>query len=234
MENWSVAERRWNWRKNLTSSSMKFSKGDCFREGFGKFIENPTYFLAITILPVALCYSLYYFRDEVSALGLPAAYLVIFLLLSFLLIYFVGYLEALLKIDKEGKMTVFKFLKNYKELPEFVWRFFFYFLIIGISFIFLVIPSIFLAVRFSFFPMAALKGFGIKDSFGKSWEYTKGHFFDLLLIYLGLIIITIPLVYIHGLFLIFSIPLSGLVIVSGYQSLREEKERSEIKKVPHF
>ncbi len=95
-----------------------------------------------------------------------------------------------------------------------------FFIIVGVGFILLIVPGIYLALRLQFYSYYVVdKNAGITDSLKMSWEKTRGKVFDLFLFALLLIALNIlgALALLVG--LLVTIPVSFVAVTLLYRKL---------------
>lgn len=118
---------------------------------------------------------------------------------------------------------------NFKDIFNINWNTFglyilasiLYMVITGVGFILLIVPGIILAVRLGFFRFILIdEGAKVIDSIKKSFELTRGFFWQLLLLSLVFCIINILGAIIIGIGLLFTIPLTILAVVFVYEKLK--------------
>ena len=164
---------------------MGFSKAEAVKFGFKKVKEDPFITLGIS-LAAAIYWTvpIYIIRYVLRINELMGSLMIIFFLVLSLLIL-MGYSKAGIDIHDGNSVSLKDLFMHYKKLPDFLIGLLFYLVLIAISSIFLIIPGIFIAVRFSFGLFFVLQGDGpALDSLKKSWNVTSGHFFNLLIFYL--------------------------------------------------
>ncbi len=211
---------------------MSFSKLKAIKFGLEKTKADP--FIVVGISLATVIYWSFPFYIVSYLLGVNEA-LGTLLLFAFLIINFLimmGYMKVVIDIHDGRSVSLKDLFMHYKKLPDFLIGFLFYLVIISVSSLFLVIPGIYLAVRFSFGLFFVLQGDGpALESLKKSWNLTKGKFFELLIFYLFLLFINILGASVVLLGLAFTLPITGIAIIYSYRKLAYEQKKREIEKI---
>lgn len=182
-----------------------FSVGGVIKRSFGAYFANfvPFTVLALILYLPSLLYGLASMEDALS--GDPAAYSagdVVFMIISFVLTYILigalvygtvqhlgGQRPTLGSIISRGLATVVPVIVIALLLS----------IVIGIGFVLLIVPGIFLIVVYSVVvPAAVVERPGIIGSFKRSWELTKGYRWPVLGILLVLVVILFILSFVVG------------------------------------
>lgn len=96
---------------------------------------------------------------------------------------------------KGGKIDLTSEFKNaFRTYWFFIGTYLVYSLIVGIGIVCCILPGIYLAIRLMFVPMIAANHpeVAFSDAFSRSWQMTKGHFWELL--WLGIVVVAINIV----------------------------------------
>jgi len=146
--------------------------------------------------------------------------LVIFIIL---LIMKVGYLKSILKIENGGHAS-FKELFDHVDL---LWKYILssicYGLVIVVGLVLLVIPGVYVLLRYFFVPLLAIdKGLSVEQAFKQSSHMTRGNKWRILGFIIILVLINILGAIPFGLGLIITIPVSTLAYVHVYKLLHHE------------
>ena len=141
----------------------------------------------------------------------------------FALIMKVGYLKALLKIERGGHAS----LKELFDHVNLIWKYILasiaYGLSIVVGFVLLVIPGVYVMLKYLFVPILIIdKDLGVKQAFKKSAHMTEGNKWHLLGFILILALLNLLGAIPFGIGLIFTIPVTYLAYVHIYELLHHE------------
>jgi len=211
---------------------MAFSKLKAIKFGYKKTKEDP--FIVVGISLVAIIYLVFPFYIASYLLGINEAMGTIFLF-SVLFIDFLimmGYIKVVIDIHDGRTVSLKDLFVHYKKLPDFLIGLLLYLALIAGGFLFLIIPGIYLAVRLSFSCFFVLQGNNPSiEAFKKSWNLTRGSFFNLLIFYLFLIFINFlgAALFFSG--LAFTLPITGIALIYSYRKIAYEINRKKIENV---
>jgi uncharacterized membrane protein len=136
----------------------------------------------------------------------------------------IGIVKIILNLVDKKPLAYDELWKNSRYFWRYLGASILYGLIVAVGFILLIIPGVYLAIRYQFVTYLIIdKNMGIKEAFTKSSEMTKGikwnlFVFDVLL--LGIIILGAIALFV-GLFA--AIPVTWIAMVLMYRSLLKEK-----------
>jgi hypothetical protein len=132
-------------------------------------------------------------------LGWYFLYAVVVVLITALLTY--GNILASIKAARGEKPSVVDLFRPFKRIATVIFSALLLGIIIGIASLFLVIPGIYLAIRFALVPFLIVdQKIGVFDALHKSWEMTEGNFWKIFS--LGLVIMLIAIVLVAIFFVI--------------------------------
>jgi uncharacterized membrane protein len=124
---------------------------------------------------------------------------VVVVLINALLTY--GNILASIKAARGEKPSVVDLFRPFKRIATVIFSALLLGIIIGIASLFLVIPGIYLAIRFALVPFLIVdQKIGVFDALHKSWEMTEGNFWKIFS--LGLVIMLIAIVLVAIFFVI--------------------------------
>ena len=129
-----------------------------------------------------------------------------------------GYAYATLKASRGEKPFIIDLLLPFKRFFIVIFSGITLTLLLGISFLFLIIPAIYFSCRLAFAPYLVIdQKQGVFESIDRSWEMTKGYFWQILLIGLtgfaiSLIVILLSLPVLVGIFLNDPVPYDWIFI----------------------
>lgn len=211
---------------------MAFSTIEAIKFGFQKTKADP--FIVVGISLVTIIYWTVPFYIVSYLLGVNEVIGTLFLLLVLIVDFLIlmGYIKVAIDLHDDRSVSLKDLFMHYKKLPDFLIGFLFYLAVVAVGAFLLVIPGIYLAVRFSFVLFFVLQGDGpALESLKKSWNLTKGKFFPLLLFYLFLIAINALGALVLFVGLAFTLPVTVIAIVYSYRKLAYEKKEREIEKI---
>lgn len=211
---------------------MAFSTIEAIKFGFQKTKADP--FIVVGISLVTIIYWTVPFYIVSYLLGVNEVIGTLFLLLVLIVDFLIlmGYIKVAIDLHDDRSVSLKDLFMHYKKLPDFLIGFLFYLAVVAVGAFLLVIPGIYLAVRFSFVLFFVLQGDGpALESLKKSWNLTKGKFFPLLLFYLFLIAINVLGALVLFIGLAFTLPVTVIAIVYSYRKLAYEKKEREIEKI---
>jgi hypothetical protein len=108
-----------------------------------------------------------------------------------------GYTLATMKATRNEKPSVVDLFRPYKKFFTVLFSAILMSIIIGLGFLFLIIPGIYLLIRLLFVPYLVVDcNAGVTEAIEGSWKITRGHFWDIFLvgfvnILLGLVIMAL-------------------------------------------
>lgn len=211
---------------------MAFSTIEAIKFGFQKTKADP--FIVVGISLVTIIYWTVPFYIVSYLLGVNEVIGTLFLLLVLIVDFLIlmGYIKVAIDLHDDRSVSLKDLFMHYKKLPDFLIGFLFYLAVVAVGAFLLVIPGIYLAVRFSFVLFFVLQGDGpALESLKKSWNLTKEKFFPLLLFYLFLIAINALGALVLFVGLAFTLPVTVIAIVYSYRKLAYEKKEREIEKI---
>lgn len=141
-------------------------------------------------------------------------------LFIFLFGIFTGFIRIILDICEKGKSSVNRLFSSFDVLPKLFFATMIFFLIVGIGFVFLILPGLFMLLRFRFFFFFIIdKNVGAIESLKLSFRATRGLEWDVL----GLTI----LCFVLGKFSFFiGFPAAQLMMAAAYLKLPGNKPES--------
>lgn len=211
---------------------MTFSKLEAIKFGLQKTGRDPVIVVGISLVTAIYLIVPFYLISYLLAISEVLGMLVLFLVLFADFLIVMGYMKAVIDIANDDPVSLRDLFFHYPKLPDFLIGFLFYLILVLISSLFLIIPGIYLAIRFSFALFFILQGEGSAlESLKKSWLITEGYFFNLLFLYMCL-----GLMNVAGFFLFFiglgiSLPVSFLAVVYTYRKLSYFKNKRDMEKV---
>jgi len=177
----------------------KFNSVDILKDSFGFYGKNPV--IALPFVAYLIVAFLILALPVFSLLELPKAgllglsYLMKNLAILFLLAILAAFLMSfayacvILKVNKPNLKTSEMLVQGlFKSFKLFIATLA-YSVLVGIGFLLLIVPGIYLLVRLGLFAPAAVlgDGFGISES----WKLTKGKFWDIFVLYLLIFLMSI-------------------------------------------
>ncbi len=211
---------------------MDFSIIKTIKYGLLSVRENWIVFISFGT-SVVLFSVIFFFVIEpiLNASNLLGTFLILISMILFLFLL-TAFLYSGILIHNQNQIDKKIIFSIYPYFPEFLILLFGYFTIVFIGFIFLVTPGIFLAVRFSFFSIEALKKKELSLApFETSWKMTKGYFFDLLFFYLAIFLLNLIGFLIFGVGMILTLPVSLISFLEVYKIILRKKQEKEIEKI---
>lgn len=208
---------------------MGFSNLEAIKRGFARLKEDPLTIAGITL--VALIYWVVPFYITRFVLGVNQ-FLGAMLVLAILPVWFLvlmGYIKSMLDVH-DGKIAgLADLFLHYDKLPDFLICFIFYLISVLVSMLFLVVPGIFLAVKFSFSLFFILQGeLSAIKALKRSWKITGDNFFNLLIFYLILIIMNLFGFLFFLLGLVVTLPVTAIAVIFAYRKLSYDYNKKEI------
>ena len=209
-----------------------FSKIKAIKYGIEKLREEPVLVFGVTIVALLYWTVPFYIIRYVLGVSEVIGTIMLFVFLILWSLILLGYMKTAIDIHDGNNYSLKDLLMHYKKLPDFLIGLLFYLMLVAVSSLFLVIPGIFVAVRFSFGLFFVLQGDGpALESLKKSWKITGGQFYNLLLLYLILILLNALGVAFAGIGLAFSLPISIVAIVYSYRKLARDYKKREIERI---
>ncbi len=184
-----------------------FTIGEAIGWGFRTFFDNIGLFLAILVVYFCIILGLGFLKLlGTSKLVTTLISIIVYLVLAG---FYIGYTKLRLDLYEGKKPSVDVLFGSYRLLPRIVLASIVFGLMVGIGFLLLIIPGIYLALRYGFFYYAMVdKNVNIQESFDQSTKLTKGIKFELLTLYIVCGIISIIPIF---------MPAAGLAIVYAYK-----------------
>jgi uncharacterized membrane protein len=211
---------------------MNFSKLEAIKFGLQKTEKTPTMVVGISLVTATYLIIPLYIVSYLLKVNEFLGMMVLLLLLSADFLIIMGYMKAVIDIANENPVSIKDLFFHYPKLPDFLIGLLFYLILILISSIFLIIPGIYLAIRFSFALFFILQGEGSAlESLKRSWLITEGQFFNLLFLYIFLLLMNVAGFFLFFIGLGITLPISFLAIVYSYQQLSRIKNKKELRKV---
>ncbi len=211
---------------------MGFSKLEAIKRGIEKTREDSFVIIGISAVAVIYWTIPFYIASYLLAVheGLGTILLFFILILNFLIL--MGYIKAAVDFYDGNSVSLRDLFFHYKKLPDFLIGFLFYAAVVAAGSLLLVIPGIYFAVRFSFAFFLILQGkASALESLKNSWKITKGEFFNLLFLFLFIILINTIGATIMFVGLFFTLPVSAIAVVHAFRSLAYDKKKKEIEKI---
>lgn len=136
-----------------------------------------------------------------------------------------GYLKSLLMIERGEKVEFQDLFGHTKYFGRYVVTSLLYGVLIGVGLILLLIPGIYLALKYSQAAMLVLdKDVRIGEAFTKSGMMTKGVKWKLVGFYLSIIIVALLGFLALGVGVLITVPVASLAVVVVYRKLLESSE----------
>ena len=216
--------------------NKRFSVYDAFVYGFKSTLDNfRLFFLAfisvfavvLVVFPIILLFfketialvyqfpGLFLMMRKIHEIRIPESVLFFLLLLLILLIHglSIGFTKLVLEFYDTGKSNVKRIFGAFRFLPTFFIAHIVYWAIVLVGLMFLVLPGIYLGLRLGFYRYFIIdKNAGIIDSLRMSFAMTKGHEWDMLIVFILAIIICSS-------FTIICFPVVSLAYVYAYRKL---------------
>ena len=211
---------------------MSFSKIKAVKYGIEKLREEPVLVFGVSLIALLYLTIPFYIVQYVLRVNEVLGTILLFAFLILMLLILLGYMKIGIDIHDGNRYSLKDLLIHYKKLPDFLIGLLFYLVLVAVSSLFLVIPGIFIAVKFSFGLFFILQGDGpALEALKKSWKITKGQFFNLLLLYLFLIIVNVLGFGFAIIGAAFTMPVSIVAIVYSYRKLAEDYQKKEIEEM---
>jgi len=211
---------------------MEFSKLKAISSSFEKIKANPLIIFGISFIVVIFWAASFYVAFSIWSISESLGILSFFIVSIINLFVLMGYMKIAIKIHDGHSVSLMDLFFYYQKFSPFLISLLLYIAVIFLGMLFVVIPGIFLAVRFSFAPFFALEeDSSALELMKKSWKTTGGHFFDLLIFYLILVVLSVIGATVLYIGLAFTLPISLIAVVYGYRKLLAMKEKEEVEKV---
>lgn len=211
---------------------MSFSKIKAVKYGIEKLRKEPVLVFGVSLIALLYLTIPFYIVQYVLRVNEVLGTILLFAFLILMLLILLGYMKIGIDIHDGNRYSLKDLLIHYKKLPDFLIGLLFYLVLVAVSSLFLVIPGIFIAVKFSFGLFFILQGDGpALEALKKSWKITKGQFFNLLLLYLFLIIVNVLGFGFAIIGAAFTMPVSIVAIVYSYRKLAEDYQKKEIEEM---
>ncbi len=205
-------------RKFLIDEALQFG-WQIMKKNFFFFVGILLFILAIQFIPVALTNF-----DFASDVFLIAIYLLIFLIS---IVIGMGVVKISLNFYNDTKNSFSTLFSSYKLFFIYLLTTILYTLIVFLGFILLIIPGVYLAIRFSFFEYFIIdKKMGVIKSLKESWKITKGNFWGLLAFMFIVAVINILGAFALLLGLFVSIPITWIAWAFIYRKLSESRQEN--------
>lgn len=138
-----------------------------------------------------------------------------------------GFIDLVLQVIKTGTVDISRIFNKIELLPSYMIAYIVYIFAVIIGTFALIIPGIFILLKFSMFPyvLASKNNIAPIDSLKRSWNILKGHFLDLIVFILFSIIIFIIGIIPCGMGLIIVIPVIAISYGLFYLELEKDYKR---------
>ncbi|MGM0482758.1 MAG: hypothetical protein ACQEP6_02755 [Patescibacteria group bacterium] len=111
----------------------------------------------------------------------------------------------------------------------------FYGIIATLGFILLIIPGLFIAIKFYFYDiLIADKQLGPIEALKRSWAMTAGHWFQLFGLLILVILLNFAGMLALGIGLLITVPVSAMVMICAYRYLSSESEKLSVEEEVDF
>lgn len=200
--------------------SKGFSNGEAFKFGWHAWKKNWVSLLRITLfylfLPLLPIIILQFLPEDATVLGMLLQVIHFVLMV----IAVMGFVTISLKIAREEEFSLGDFFTNIHLFPSFLLAYILYYLGTLVGFVLLLIPGVYFSVKYNFWPFFILdRAFKGLESLKASGQITYGAKWDLLLFFIGLLLVNLLglLCFIVGLFV--TIPLTTIAWAYIYEKL---------------
>ncbi len=205
-------------RKFLIDEALQFG-WQIMKKNFFFFVGILLFILAIQFIPVVLANF-----DFASDIVLLVIYLLIMLVS---IVIGMGVVKISLNFYDDKKNSFLTLFSAYKLFFIYLLATILYTLIVFLGFILLIIPGVYLAIRFSFFEYFIIdKKMGVIKSLKESWKITKGNFWGLLAFMFIVAVINILGAFALLLGLFVSIPITWIAWAFIYRKLSESRQEN--------
>lgn len=157
----------------------------------------------------------------------PTAYsqFVSFLLTLIQLFIGLGFIKIMLRLIHDEFVEVMDMFNNYRTFLSYFVASFLYGIAVALGLLLLVIPGIFVAIRFQFYPYFIIEGhLSSFDALQQSFYLTRNYNFELLLFGLASVAINLLGMLFFGIGIVLTYPLTTMATAVVYKSLMSEEE----------
>lgn len=137
-----------------------------------------------------------------------------------------------LKLRDQGRAEFADVFNIFNRVPFYIVASVMLLVVVSIGLLFLVIPGVYLAVRFQFVSYRILEGDNPIEAFQHSWEITQGHVLELVLFDLLLLGIFIAGVIAFLVGTLVAVPLVGLAMADMYRFLAPRAAAATVTPAP--
>jgi uncharacterized membrane protein len=181
---------------------------------------------------VALCsYLLSYFSDKskeqpILIIGSLSAYFLV-------LLVGIGYLKILFKIYDKQEADPKELFSNVRKIWDWFVGTLLYSLMVGVGFIFLIVPGVYLMIHFAFFQYFIVdKNFGPIEALKASSKLTDGKKWEVLVLLIVIGLLNILGAILFGVGFLITCPVSSLAMIHIYRSLSGGQTRGMQEEIP--
>lgn len=206
-----------------------FLVGQTLKKSYNFYLSKLIPLVGITAIVYIFRILLEYISSETYRYSTILAIVLSVVLAVILIIVEIGYLKFLLKFTSGTGADASDLLSHTNLFWRYIFAVILYGLVVLLGLVLLIIPGIYLAIRFAFVPIILIdKEIGIKEAFRRSTEITKGYKWKILgfFIIIGFIQAIIGLAYsidssmtIYAALNVLFMPFISLSVIYAYRSL---------------
>ncbi|MCT4625007.1 MAG: hypothetical protein N4A46_15395 [Schleiferiaceae bacterium] len=194
--------------EQLLTSPVSLNATETIKEGWKMLMREPGMFIGFALISMIISTT----AGMIPFVGIFASVIISGPLAA-------GYLNVCYKLDKNEPITFGDFFAGFNKISPFIVVSIFQFIMVGIGFILLFFPGIYLAVAYAFiYPLVwfgGLEGWGTLEASRKLITKIWWQFFGLLIL---LVLVNLLGLLALGIGILFTIPLSGICIYVAYKN----------------
>ena len=199
-----------------------FSIGDALLFGWNKFKDNAVFLL---LLGLGLGIATFIANSmQKATIGLPLLFVITYLIIIVInaVVSFI-FVTASLELHDYGTIEFDDLTKTFPQFIQYLVGYVIFGVAIVIGFFLLIVPGIFLSVKlFLYMYLVVDKKMNGIDALKLSYEMTTGHFLELFLFLLCVVVLNILGVLLFGLGLLVTIPVTSIATAYVYRKLAQK------------
>ena len=197
-----------------------------FKFSYGQFSKYASFVIGAMLTYVVLAViPQVYFMMNVPQTPTTQSQVVSFVLTCVQMFLAIGFIKIMLRLVQDEFVEVIDMFNNFGAFLSYFVGTFIYYLAVGLGLLLLVLPGIFIAIRLQFYPYFILEeNVSSFTAMQKSYYLTEGLTIELFLLGVAVIALNIAGIFLFGIGVIFTYPLTTMATAVVYKSLSEGGE----------